>query len=205
MPKYIILRDHIRKSKIPINNHKLIRILIVPQHPIDPIGHQLDMKVGLRSRKEQVYLPILMLQNQFSPIFVRKHSQYRVVRLMLHYHILILNVVVLQSIRVIQVNQEHLSQKILHHLTICLHRKHPLLTALALNLHQMDLVLIIQNSCPAIPHFHLFYIILALNLIHFLPASQQHLLPQPTVKLHSIAQPRGQMHRPQRYATRFKG
>ena len=129
----IIFGYDIRIGKGTINKNKLISILIIPNNPINPISHQLQMMVWFSSREEKIYLTVLVLKNQFSSVFVREYTQNWVVRLVLHYHRFVLDVVVFQFVSVVQVDQEHLCHKELDHLTITLHWKYTLLW-LTLNL-----------------------------------------------------------------------
>ena len=86
---------------------------------------------------------------------------------MLHHHTLIFNVVILQLVGVVKVDQEDLCHEVLHDLPIPLHWEHSLL-CLALDLNQMDLVLVIKNGCPPITQLHTLNVVFALNFIDFL-------------------------------------
>ena len=151
-----------------VDDNELIGILIVPNDSIDPIRYLLNMVIGLSCREKQVDLSILMLKDQFGSILVGKSPEDRVVRFMLHDYRLILDVIVLQSIGIIEVDEEHFGHEILDHLTITLNREHSFL-AFALNLNKMDFIFVVQNGCPSVTHFHPFNVVLALDLVDLLP------------------------------------
>ncbi len=67
------------------------------------------MMIGLSGREEKINLAILMLENQFGSILIWKYSENRVIWFVLHDYIFVFNVIVLQSVSVVQINQKHFS------------------------------------------------------------------------------------------------
>lgn len=112
--------------------------------------------------------------------------------------------VVLESVGVIEVDQEDLGEEVLNDLTIAFHREQSFL-GFAFDLHQMDLVLIVENRCPAVPDLHLLYVVFTLDLVHFLAPRKQHFVLEPTVKLYGVAQSGCQVVGSQRYLGRLEG
>ena len=100
------------------------------------------MIVRLSCREEKIDLSILMLQYQFSSIFVGKHPQNRIVWFMFHNYTFVFNMVVFQSVGIIEVDQKYLGHEKLHNLPIPFNRKYPFLW-FALNLNQMNFILIV--------------------------------------------------------------
>lgn len=72
--KNVIFWDNIRKCSVSVDDCKLVRILIVPEHFIDSICHKFDMMVGFCCGEEEIDLSILMLEDEFCSIFIWKHS-----------------------------------------------------------------------------------------------------------------------------------
>lgn len=93
-------------------------IFIVPEHFVGPISHNFQMVIGLGCRGEHVDFAILVLEDDLSAVFVRKHPQNRVVGFVLHYHVLIFNVVEFQLGSVVETDQKSFIQEILNYLLI---------------------------------------------------------------------------------------
>ena len=91
--KDIVSGDYIRVGCISIDNYKLVLVLIIPEHPIYTIRKQLDMMISFCSREEEVGLPVLVLEDQLGSIFVWEHAENWIIWLMLHYDILIFDMV----------------------------------------------------------------------------------------------------------------
>ena len=142
IPKNIIFRYDIRVSLSSIDDDKLIGILVVPDDPIDSICDHLDVVVGFGCREEQIHFTVLMLEDQFGTIFIGKYTENGIVWFMLHHYRFVFDVVVLQSVGVVEVDQEDLGHKILDNLSVSLDRKDPLF-ALTLDLYQMDFILVV--------------------------------------------------------------
>ena len=97
MSKDVILGDDVRESSCAIQYDKLMKVLIVPDNLINPIGDKIQVMVGFSGREEQIDFSILVLENNLCSIFVREDSEDRVIGLVFHDQILILDVIVLQS------------------------------------------------------------------------------------------------------------
>ena len=201
--KNVVFGNHVRISQSAIDNDKLIGIFVVPDDPIDPVSHKFEVMVWLSRGEEKVDLSILMLQYQFSSVFVGEYPQNGIVRFMLHNNTFVLNVIVLQSVGIVEVYQKHLGHEELHNLPIPLNRKNPLLW-FPLNFNQVNFVLVIENSSPSIPNFHLLDVVLALDLVHLLPSWQQHLISKPSVEFDCVSQSGGHVIRTQGYTNRLK-
>lgn len=180
-------------------------ILIVPDDLVNAIGDEVEVMVGFSCREEEIGLSILVLQDDLSSIFIREDTENRVIGLVLHDHVLILNVVVFQPGGVIQVDQEHLRQEKLDNLTVTLHREDFFFSLLVLNLNQVQFILIIQQGSPPVSYLHFLDVVLALDLIDFLSTRNQHLISQPAIKFKSITQSGSKVIRAKRYACRFEG
>lgn len=124
--------------------------------------------VGFSCWEEEIGLSILVLQDDLGSIFIREDTQDRVIGLVFHDDILILDVIVFQPGSVIQVDQEHLRQEKLDNLPVTFHRKDLFLRLFVLNLYQVQFILIIQQGSPSIAHLDLLDVVLALDLVHFL-------------------------------------
>ena len=98
--------------------------------------------IGFCSREEKINLSILVLQNQFGSIFVWKYSEDRVIWFVLHDYIFILDVIILQSISVVQINKKDFSQEVLNYLSVPFNREDFLL-AFTFDLNQMNFILVI--------------------------------------------------------------
>lgn len=99
--KDVVFRNDIRESSVSVNDGEFIRILIVPEYFINSICYQLEVMIRFSSGEEEVNLTILVLEDEFCSIFVRKNSENRVIWLVFHDHIFVFNVIIFQSVCVI--------------------------------------------------------------------------------------------------------
>ena len=193
MAKDVILGDDVGEGSRAIQDDKLMQVLIIPDNLIDPVCYEIQVMVRLSGGEEEINLSILVLQDDLCSILVGEDSQDWVVGLMLHYHVLIFDVVILQPRGVIQINEEDLCNEELDDLSVSFNREHFLLRLLILDLNQVELVLVVQESSPSVANLDPLYRVLALDLVHFLPSGNQHLVSEPAVKLHSISEASCQM------------
>lgn len=132
--------------------------------------------VGFSGGEEKVDFSILVLQDDLCSIFVGEDSEDRVVWLMLHDHILVLDVIIFQPRGVIQINKKNLCYEELDDLPISFDREHFLLSLLVLDLNEVQFVLVIEKCSPSITYLDPLYRVLALDFIHFLASRNQHLV-----------------------------
>lgn len=166
--EYVIFADDVGVGHVGIDDGELIMILVVPDHPIESVGDHFQGEVGFCGGEEQVDFSILVLQDELGSVLVGEDPEDRVIRFVLHHYAFVFDVVVLQSVGVVEIDEEHFGQEVLHHLPVTLHRENTFLS-LTLNLNQVDLILVVQNSRPAVAHLHLAYVVLALDFVYFLP------------------------------------
>lgn len=74
MTKNIVFRDDVRECIGAIDQHELVEILVVPEHPVDAISDESQLMVRFTGGKEQIDLPILVLQYEFSAVFVWEYA-----------------------------------------------------------------------------------------------------------------------------------
>lgn len=153
-----------------------MKVLIVPDHLINPIGHKIQVMVGFSGGEEKIDFSILVLQDDLCSIFIGEYSEDRVVWLMLHDHIFILDVIIFQPRGVIQIYEEDLCYEKLYDLSISFDREHFLLSLLVFDLDEVQFVLVIEKCSPSIAYLDPLYRVLALDLIHFLASRNQHLV-----------------------------
>ena len=125
-------------------------VLVIPNNLINSLIHQLYVVISLCVRVKQIYLPVLVLEYQFSGWFVYKHPQYRIVRFMLHDDIFILQMIKFKLWSVIKHDKEYFRNEKLKYLLLTLHRKNLLLNLRILNRINNHFVLVGQCTYPFI-------------------------------------------------------
>lgn len=201
----VVFGDDVGKCGVAVDDDELVHVLIVPDDLVHSVGHQIEVVVGLRGGEEEIGLSILVLQDDLGAVFVGEDAEDGVVGLVLHYHVFVFDVVVLESGGVVEVDEEHFGEEKLHYLPVALHREHLLLGLLCLYLHQVQFVLVVEQGSPAVSHLHSLDVVLALNLVDFFAAGDQHFVPEPAVELDCVAQARCQVVGAQRYARGLEG
>ncbi len=92
----VIFRNYITVGVVTAYNYKLVGVLIVPKNFVYSFIHEFNVVISLSVRVKEVDLSILVLENEFCGRLVYEHSEDRVVRLVLHDYILVLQMVEFQ-------------------------------------------------------------------------------------------------------------
>lgn len=92
----VVFGDDVREGGVAVDDDELVHVLIVPNDLVHPVGHQVEVVVGLRGGEEEIGLSVLVLKDDLGAVFVGEDAQDGIVGLVLHYHVFVLDVVVLQ-------------------------------------------------------------------------------------------------------------
>lgn len=151
-----------------IDDNEFVVVFVVPDYFVHPICNKFEVMIGLGGGEEEIYFSILMLEYEFCSVFVGKHSEYGVIGFMFHDNAFIFDVVVLESIGVIEIDEEYFGDEILYYLSISLDWKHSFFGRFVLDLDEMDFILVVEDGGPAVADLDLFYVVFALDLVYLL-------------------------------------
>ena len=159
------------------------------------------MVVVLSSGGKQIDFAILVLENDLGAVFVREHPEDGIVRLVLHHHILVLDVVELNFGGVVQADEESFVHEELHDLLVGFKREYLWLVWLVLfllYLVQVNFVFVRQNCHVGLVYIDMLYREFTVYFVNFLHIVENCTITNPTVELYGIAPSCSQVAGPQR-------
>lgn len=166
--KNIVFGDDVGEGLCSIDDNEFVVVFVVPDYFVYSICNKFEVMIGLGGGEEEIDFSVLMLEYEFGSVFVGKHSEYRVVWFMFHDNAFIFDVVVLESIGVIEIDEEYFGDEILYYLSISFDWKHSFFGRFVLDLDEMDFILVVEDGGPAVPDLDLFYVVFALDLVYLL-------------------------------------